>query len=215
VWAETADIEMVDDRSKRDIVLASASPRRAALLRQIGLAYRIHPSAFDEDGEAQAEGEAPEALASRLALAKATEVANRLGRGLVIGADTVVICDGRVLGKPRDPLQAQAFLLSLSGRTHRVITGLAVVEAETGRAEVGTSATSVRMRIFDAEEAAKYVASGEPLDKAGAYGIQGRGALLVEEIHGDYPTVVGLSLVLLAALLRRFGVDPLSSGEEG
>ena len=94
------------------------------------------------------------------------------------------------------------------GRTHRVITGVAVVEAETHRAEVDTSATRVRMRAFDAEEAARYVASGEPLDKAGAYGIQGRGALLVEEIQGDYFTVVGLPLVLLAALLRRFGVDP-------
>jgi len=196
-----------------DIVLASASPRRAALLRQIGLAFRIHPSALDEDGEAPHVGEPPEAYASRLAVAKAMEVADRLRRGLVIGADTVVICDERVLGKPRDRAEAQASLLFLAGRTHRVITGVAVVEAETSRAEVGTAATSVRMRAFDAEEAARYVASGEPLDKAGAYGIQGRGALLVEEIQGDYFNVVGLPLVLLATLLGRFGISPWGRGD--
>ena len=206
---------MTADSSNRDIVLASASPRRAALLRQIGLAFHVQPSALDEDGELPAEGETPETYAARLALAKATEVADRLRRGLVIGADTVVVSDDRVLGKPRDRTEAYTFLLSLAGRTHRVITGMAVVEAETGRAEVGTSVTRVRMRAFDAEEAAGYVASGEPLDKAGAYGIQGRGALLVEEIEGDYFTVVGLPLVLLAALLRRFGISPWRAGKAG
>jgi septum formation protein len=198
-----------------EIVLASASPRRAALLRQVGLTFRIHPSALDEDGEPIAEGEAPEAYASRLALAKAVEVADRLKRCLVIGADTVVVCDGRVLGKPRNRVEAHAILLSLAARTHRVITSIAVVEAETRRAELGTCATIVRMRAFDAEEAARYVDSGEPLDKAGAYGIQGQGALLVEEIQGDYFTVVGLPLVLLAALLRRFGFDPWRTGGKG
>lgn len=204
---------MTNEATQPDIILASASPRRAALLRQVGLPVRIHPSGLDEGGEETRDGETPEAYASRLALAKARDVADRLKRGLVIGADTVVVCDGKVLGKPRDRVEARAFLLSLAGRTHRVITGVAVVEAETGRAEVDTSATSVRMRTFDAEEAARYVASGEPLDKAGAYGIQGRGALLVEEIQGDYFTVVGLPLVLLAALLRRFGVDPWGPGD--
>jgi septum formation protein len=199
---------MTNDSRQVDIVLASASPRRAALLRQVGLPVRIHPSGLDEDGEGIRADETPEAYASRLALAKARDVAVRLKHGLIIGADTLVVCEERVLGKPRDRAEARAFLLSLAGRTHRVITGVAVVDAETGRAEIGTSATSVRMRSFDAEEAARYVASGEPLDKAGAYGIQGRGALLVEEIQGDYFTVVGLPLVLLAAVLRRFGVDP-------
>ena len=204
---------MRNEATQPDIILASASPRRAVLLRQVGLPVRIHPSGLDEDGEGSRVGETPEAYASRLALAKARDVAERLKCGLVIGADTLVIRDDRVLGKPRDRVEARAFLLSLAGRTHRVITGVAVVEAETGRAEIGTSATSVRMRAFDAEEAARYVASGEPLDKAGAYGIQGQGALLVEEIQGDYFTVVGLPLVLLAALLRRFGVDPWGPGD--
>lgn len=191
-----------------EIVLASASPRRAALLGQIGLPFRAHPSALGDDGEAQLAGETAEACARRLALAKASEVAAAERRGLVIGADTVVTCGGQVLGKPRDPAEALAFLLSLAGRTHRVITGIAVVEAATGRAEVDAAVTRVTMRPFDAGEAARYVATGEPMDKAGAYGIQGCGALLVEGIQGDYFNVVGLPVARLAALLRRFGVDP-------
>ncbi len=195
-----------------EIVLASVSPRRAALLAQIGVPFRTLPSTLGEDGEAQVAGEGAEDCARRLALAKANDVARALPSGLVIGADTVVTCDGRLLGKPRDADEAQAFLLSLAGRTHRVITGVAVVEAATGRAEVDAAATEVRMRPFDAAEAAQYVATGEPMDKAGAYGIQGRGALLVAGIRGDYFNVVGLPLVLLAALLCRFGVDPWGVG---
>ena len=191
-----------------EIILASASPRRAALLNQIRLSFRTHPSALGDDGEAQLPGEKAEAYACRLALAKAREVAAVLEHGLVIGADTVVTCEGRLLGKPRDREEAQAFLLSLAGRTHQVITGVAVVEAATGRAEVDAAVAGVTMRPFDAKEAAQYVATGEAMDKAGAYGIQERGALLVEGIQGDYFNVVGLPLALLAALLRRFGVDP-------
>lgn len=190
-----------------EIVLASASPRRAALLDQIRLPFRTHPSALGDDGEAQLAGENADAYACRLALAKAREVATRLTRGLVIGADTVVACGERLLGKPQDRDEAEAFLLLLAGRTHRVITGVAVVEAATGRAEVEAAVTTVTMRPFDAKEAARYVDTGEPMDKAGAYGIQERGALLVEGIQGDYFNVVGLPLALLAALLRRFGVD--------
>ena len=191
-----------------EIILASVSPRRAALLEQVGVPFRTLPSSLGEDGETQLAGEGAEACARRLALAKARDVARPLSHGLVIGADTVVTCDGRLLGKPRDADEAQAFLLSLAGRTHRVITGVAVVEAATGRAEVDAAVTEVTMRPFDAAEAAQYVATGEPMDKAGAYGIQGRGALLVARVSGDYFNVVGLPLVLLAGLLRRFGVDP-------
>jgi septum formation protein len=190
-----------------DIILASASPRRADLLAQIDFPFRVHPSILNEEGgSVHLGGEASEALACRLARAKAEEVAARVGRGLVIGADTTVVCDGIAYGKPRDAEEAQAILLRLAGRTHQVITGVAVVEAETGRAEVAVAVTQVRMRAFDAAEAAAYVATGEPLDKAGAYAIQGRGALLVEGIEGDYSNVVGLPLPVLAMLLRRFGV---------
>jgi septum formation protein len=189
-----------------EIILASASPRRADLLRQIGLPFRVAPSAVDEDEHIFSAAEArPEELAIRLALAKAQAVARELGRGLVLGADTVVVCDEAVLGKPRDAVEAQAFLLRLSGRTHHVITGVALVEAETGRAEVATATTAVRMRPFDAAEAAAYVATGEPMDKAGGYAVQGRGALLVAAIEGEYSNVVGLPLVTLAELFGRFG----------
>jgi septum formation protein len=191
-----------------EIILASASPRRAALLEQIGLPFRVHPSGLGNDGESALPGETPEATAARLALAKARDVAARLSRGLVIGSDTVVSLGDRLLGKPRDPAEAERFLLTLAGRTHRVASGVAVVEAGTERAEVDVAVTAVTMRPFGTREAAQYVATGEPMDKAGAYGIQGRGALLVEEIRGDYFAVVGLPLVRLAALLRRFGVDP-------
>lgn len=191
-----------------EIVLASASPRRAALLQQIGLPFRVHPSALDEDRAEPGPGdEPPEARACRLARAKAEEVAARLGQGLVIGADTIVTCDGIIFGKPRDAEEARETLLRLAGRSHQVITGVAVVEGATGRAEVAAAVTAVRMRAFDSAEAAAYVATGEPLDKAGAYAIQGRGALLVEGIEGDYFNVVGLPLTTLAALLGRFRLN--------
>jgi len=188
-----------------ELILASASPRRAALLGQIGLRFRVRASRMGDDGETALPGEGAEAHARRLALAKAREVAARLDRGLVVGADTVVVLGRRILGKPADPAEARAFLLSLSGRTHRVITAVAVIDAATGRSEVGAAVTAVRMRGFDAAEAERYIATGEPMDKAGAYGIQGRGALLVAGIRGDYFNVVGLPLVLLADLLGRFG----------
>jgi septum formation protein len=191
-----------------EIILASASPRRADLLRQIGLPFHVAPSAVDEEEHLSSAAEAcPEELAARLAFAKAQTVARRLGRGLVLGADTLVVCDEAVLGKPRDPAEAQAFLIQLSGRTHRVITGIALLQAETGRAEVATAVTAVRMRPFDAAEAAAYVATGEPMDKAGGYAVQGRGALLVEAIEGEYSNVVGLPLITLAELLRRFDLE--------
>lgn len=190
-----------------EVILASASLRRAALLTQIGLRFRVQASGLGDDGEAVLPGENPESHTARLALAKARDVAARLGEGLVIGADTIVVLGERILGKPVDPAEAKAFLLALSGKTHRVISGVAVVDAATGRAESATAVTFVRMRAFDPAEAAAYIATGEPMDKAGAYGIQGRGAVLVAEIQGDYFNVVGLPLVLLTDLLRRFGVD--------
>ena len=191
-----------------EIILASASPRRADLLRQIGLAFSIQPSTLDEDGPSVlAPGETPERRAACLALAKAREVVARLRRGLVVGADTMVVCGEDILGKPRDDDEARAFLLKLAGRTHRVVTGVAVVDAETKQAEVAVQVTTVRMRPFGPGEVAAYIATGEPRDKAGAYAIQGHGSLLVEAIEGDYFTVVGLPLTVLAGLLGRFGLD--------
>jgi len=190
-----------------EIILASASPRRADLLAQVGVSFRVVPSGLDENGTTPSDQIADhERQACALARAKAEEVAARLRRGLVIGADTIVVCEGVPYGKPRDPQEARAILLRLAGRTHHVISGVAVVDAATGRFEVAAAVTAVHMRPMDGDEVAAYVATGEPMDKAGAYGIQGRGALLVDRIEGDYSSVVGLPLPTLAVLLHRFGV---------
>jgi septum formation protein len=193
--------------SAPQIILASASPRRAALLAQIGLPFRVVPSDLAEDGGTPSDRLADhERQACALARAKAEQVAARVRSGLVIGADTIVVCEGVPYGKPRDGREAEAILLQLAGRTHHVITAVAVVDAATGRSEAAAAVTAVHMRQIEEGEAGAYVATGEPMDKAGAYGIQGRGALLVDRIEGDYSAVVGLPLPTLAALLGRFGV---------
>jgi septum formation protein len=148
--------------------------------------------------------ETPEAHAVRLSKAKAREAAVAHPNALVIGSDTVVVRDGVILGKPQDPEQAVEMLCSLAGRTHRVISGLALV-FPGGSVESGSLCTSVTFRPFPADLARRYVNTGEPMDKAGAYGIQGLGSALVREIRGDYHTVMGLPLPLLLDLLRKGG----------
>lgn len=186
------------------LILASQSPRREALLRQVGLDFEIVPSDLEE---LPLEGEPPAAAAEALALEKAQQVASQRTEGLVIGADTVVVVDGQILGKPRDPEDAKAMLRLLSGREHQVITGIAVVDAATGRARSDGVATSVMFAPLSDEIIARYVATGEPLDKAGAYAIQGFGALLIEGLRGCYYNVVGLPIRRLAELLGEFGYD--------
>ena len=186
------------------IVLASNSPRRKELLTQIGLSFTVAPADVDES---VLPGESPEAYAVRVALDKARIAAERTGEGIVIAADTIVVVGDIILGKPSGPADARRMLSMLSGRGHEVITGLAVVDAATGRFTVRTSATQVWFRELSDREIASYVATGEPLDKAGAYGIQERGALLVERIEGCYSNVVGLPLSLLGEMLREFGVS--------
>ena len=154
-------------------------------------------------------GGSPKAVAEQRARHKAWAVARTLSEGIVIGADTIVVCQGQVLGKPRDAEDAKRLLAFLSGRSHRVITGVCVCQAPDGPCLVESACTKVRFRRLEPDEIARYVATGEPLDKAGAYGIQGRGALLVEGIVGDYFNVVGLPLTLLARLLKEFGVRML------
>lgn len=183
----------------KTIILASSSPRRKDLLNQIGVAFRVDPAAVDET---VLPGEAPEKYAVRVALEKARVAAARAGAGLVIAADTIVVLNDEILGKPADARDAERMLMLLSGKAHCVITGLAVMDAATGRALTRTSLTRVWFRGLSQHEIASYVATGEPLDKAGAYGIQERGALFVERIDGCYFNVVGLPLSLLAELLR-------------
>lgn len=188
---------------EHSIILASNSSRRKELLTQIGLSFTVAPADVDET---VLQGEAPEACASRLALDKARAAAMRAGKGVIIAADTIVVVDGVVLGKPVDAVDARRMLEKLSGKEHAVITGLAVLDAAAGRSIVRTSVTKVVFRELSQREIDAYVATGEPLDKAGAYGIQERGALLVERIEGCYSNVVGLPLSLLGEMLREFGI---------
>jgi septum formation protein len=186
-----------------DIHLASQSPRRRELLAQIGIRHDVIAVEVDETPCA---GEAPAEYVLRLALAKA-----RAGHGLrpdrpVLGADTAVVQDDRILGKPLDRQDAAAMLAQLSGREHRVLTAVALVG---DREETRLSVSHVRFRPIDAAEAAAYWATGEPADKAGGYAVQGLGALFVESIGGSYSGVMGLPLFETGELLRRAGIAPL------
>ncbi len=185
------------------IVLASTSPRRRELLKQIGLDFSVVPADVDERA---LPGERAEVHALRLAREKAEVVAGKIARGAVIAADTIVVLDGQILGKPAGPADARRMLAQLSGREHSVMTGIAVAEVPAGRLATDLAVTAVRFRQLAPEEIDAYVATGEPLDKAGAYGIQEKGALFVEKIDGCYSNVVGLPLARLGFLLKSFGV---------
>ncbi len=183
------------------LVLASASPRRAEILRRLGLAFTVDPSHVPETGE---EGETAEAYARRLSREKAAEVLGRHPGALVLAGDTVVVLDGEILGKPGSEGEAVEMLLRLEGRTHTVFSGLAL-GLPGGEILTGVLGTRVTFRSFHESFARRYVETGEPMDKAGAYGIQGQGSALVKEIQGDYQTVVGLPLPLFLDLLEEAG----------
>jgi len=188
------------------LVLASASPRRRELLTQAGFAFEVRPAHIPED---PLPGEDPIAYVVRLARQKAEKVYRDFGQPesgdtapdaiTVLGADTTVTLDGQILGKPEDPADAARMLRMLSGRTHRVITGVAIVNAQ--RTEVAAEVTAVQFLTLSDEEIAAYIATGEPMDKAGAYAIQGRAAKWIPRIVGDYFNVVGLPLALVSQLL--------------
>lgn len=182
------------------LVLASASPRRADVLRQLGVVFNVRPARVDER---YLPDESPAEHVERLAREKAQAVSARHPEALVVGGDTVVVDGDRVLGKPTDEEEALAMLRSLAGRSHAVLSGVALAGAHG--VVSGVSATEVVFRPVDEAFLSSYVATGEPLDKAGAYGIQGGGAALVAEIRGDYYTVVGLPVPLFLDLLERAG----------
>jgi septum formation protein len=184
------------------LILASASPRRRELLTQAGYRFEVQPSSI---AESRRPGEDAIRFATRLAREKAEEVFARhqpsTAPVMVLGADTVVVCHGEVMGKPADAADATRMLLLLSGRTHQVVSGVAVVWG-LGSAEVAAEMTQVTMRTLSLQEVADYVASGEPMDKAGAYAIQGYAGRWIPRIHGCYFNVVGLPLALVTSLLE-------------
>lgn len=184
------------------VILASSSPRRLQLLQQIGIEAEVRPAAFDELSTGK--------MADEVVLANAVGKCQAVcavcdDKVPVIAADTVVVLDGQILGKPKDAADAVRMLTELSGRTHKVLTGVAV--SFDGRQLAEVCETEVIFRTLTAAEIADYVATGEPLDKAGAYGIQGRGAVFVEKINGCYNNVVGLPLTRLHLMLAKLGVD--------
>lgn len=185
------------------LILASASPRRRDLLRRVGVVFDAVPSAIPE---VPAPGEAAADFARRAAQEKAMAVARAHPDRWVLGADTVVVVDGQILGKPASPADARAMLERLSARVHQVLTGVALVGPDGTACEVLVIESTVEFRELSAEEIGAYVESGEPLDKAGAYAIQGDAARFVRGVKGSYSNVVGLPMDEVEALLRRHGV---------
>ena len=191
-------------RLPEQLVLASASPRRRDLLAGLQLDFEVRSAEIDESALTD---ELPEDHVLRLARAKAQAVA-RPGE-LVLAADTVVVLEGRILGKPADPAEAQQMLSSLTGREHDVYTGVALFEPDRDTLVSATDRSEVRIAALDEDEISWYVSTGEPLDKAGSYAIQGLGALFVERVVGNYTNVVGLPLPLTRSLFRQLSYDIL------
>lgn len=187
------------------IILASQSPRRKSLLKQMGLDFRVIPSAVSEEIDESD----PIKMVQKLAQAKAQEVALLQKEGLVIGADTIVVFDKQILGKPEDEEDAFHMLSTLSGKEHQVITGVAVIEAATGKVIVAAEKTKVLFEKLTEDTIANYIATKEPMDKAGAYAIQGLGGVLVKRIEGCYFNVVGLPIGKLVQMLREFNIHVL------
>jgi septum formation protein len=180
------------------LILASASPRRAEILRSVGWPFEALPAHIDESHE---EGEKAGAYVERIALAKAEAAATHSPGSMVLGADTVVVIEDQILGKPRDEGDANRMLRVLNGRRHQVLTGVALVNDATGQSRVAHEVTDVTFAEMSEEEINWYVSTSEPMDKAGAYAIQGHGALFIKEIRGDYFNVVGLPVRLLYTLV--------------
>ncbi|NEZ43852.1 Maf family protein [Paenibacillus alvei] len=189
------------------IVMASSSPRRQELVRSLGLPYVVHPSDADETVAADM---LPDCIVETLALRKARAVADirrAAGEGgIVIGSDTIVVLDGKVLGKPINEEDAVQMLTSLQGNAHKVYTGVAMIDAAGKHTEVAHGVTTVHMKPWTEDQIRRYVATGEPMDKAGAYGIQGIGSTLVTHIEGCYFNVVGLPLSLVSDMLATFDI---------
>lgn len=188
----------------KKIILASSSPRRKDLLLHIGLEFEIDPSNYEEDMSLKLE---PKELAEYLSLEKAKDVAQRHKDSIIISADTIVVVEGEVFGKPKTPERARYMLEKLSNKAHSVITAFAIIDTETNKQISKSVETKVYFKNLSEEEINNYIASGEPLDKGGAYAIQGLAGLFVEKIEGDYFNIVGLPIMPLAQELKNFGIN--------
>lgn len=197
--------------SMRKIVLASASPRRKELLEQLGLKFEVDPAS---DAENISQDLPPQELAVAVSVSKASAVAGRHKNSIIIAADTFGVLRGKIIGKPQTEAGARKMLKRLSGKVHSVITGFTVLDTGSGRIVTRSVETKVRIKKLTDEEIDAYVRTGEPLDKAGAYAIQGLGSVIVDGIEGDYYNVVGLPLAALADSLREFGVRIVDSKGE-
>lgn len=191
---------------RRKIVLASSSPRRKELLALTGLAFTVDPSSYEEVLVA---GVKPRLLARRLSREKAKAVANKYSNALIIAADTFIVYRDNLMGKPHTETEAIRMLRLLNGRSHSVVTGFTIIDTVTGKSVSKSVETKVWFKKLKKKEMASYANTGEPLDKAGAYAIQGLGSLIVEKIEGDYFNVIGLPLSSLGEALKKFGVHIL------
>jgi septum formation protein len=191
----------------KKIILASTSPRRHALLRQIGLKFEIVPSNYEEDMTLKL---LPNKLAMFLARGKAYDVAKRKKSGIVIGVDTFVVLNKEVIGKPHNKIKAKETLQKISNKTLKVYSGVAIIDAKTKKEIIDYEISKVKIRKISASEIRKYIATKEPLDKAGAFGMQGLGAIFVSKIDGCYSNVVGLPLHNLEKNLAKLGIDIFS-----
>jgi septum formation protein len=194
---------LLSEASQRDLILASRSPRRFDLLTGMGFEFEVVPA--DEGAENELDQSDPYALPETAARRKCREVAAKHPGSIVVAADTAVILDGEILNKPEDDDEARRFLSRLSGRTHTVVTGVAVQRRSDGVDLAASESTRVTFRVLSDDEIADYVATGEGRDKAGSYAVQGLGACLIRSIDGCYYNVVGLPVALLCELLRKIG----------
>lgn len=193
-------------RPHTKLILASSSPRRAEILRNAGFAFQVHPAHVDESRRGR---ESARAYALRLAKEKAGAVAEKAkgnGSAVVIGADTIVLAQGKILGKPQDVREARSMLRLLSGKTHEVLTGVSVVSMPDGKTLSHVESTRVHFVKLSNRQIDDYIATGEPFDKAGAYGIQGLGGRFIDRIHGCYFNVMGLPISRVWSMLRRLDV---------
>lgn len=184
------------------LTLASGSPRRQEILTNLGLNFTVLPANIDESPQP---AEEPQSYALRMAVQKAMAAANKVESGLIIGADTIVVVNGQIMGKPCDAAEAAQQLRALSGREHIVFSGLGIVDKSTGRTVSTLEQTIVYFKEMSDAEIQAYIGTGEPLDKAGSYGIQGKGAVFIRRIEGDYFNVVGLPVAKLYSLLGELG----------